>query len=98
MMGLLKRPALFLHGDLVEVRSEPEIAATLDAFGRLDGLPFMPEMVGYCGRRYRIHRRADETCVEGFGLRRMRGTVFLDDLRCEYSWRASRLPLLQPKD
>jgi hypothetical protein len=65
------------------VRSETEIAATLDASGRLDGLPFMPEMAGYCGRRFRIHRRADKTCVEGFGLRRMRGTVFLEELRCD---------------
>ena len=32
-------------GDLVEVRSEEEILRTLDADGKLDGLPFMPEML-----------------------------------------------------
>ena len=77
------RPKGFLRGDVVEVRSEAEIAATLDAAGRLDGLPFMPEMRASCGRRFRIHRRADKTCVEGFGLRRMYGTVFLENLRCD---------------
>ena len=31
-------------GELVEVRSEDEILATLDVDGELEGLPFMPEM------------------------------------------------------
>ena len=42
-------------GDIVEVRSEAEILATLDADGALDALPFMPEMLQYvrqaAGRR-----------------------------------------------
>ena len=46
-------------GDLVEVRSEAEILATLDANGRLDNLPFMPEMLAHCGRQYRVEKRAD---------------------------------------
>src|SRR5262249_35222364 len=49
-------------GDLVEVRSEPEILATLDAEGRLDGLPFMPEMLQYCGQRFRVFKSAHKTC------------------------------------
>ena len=32
-------------GEIVEVRSEAEILATLDENGELDGLPFMPEML-----------------------------------------------------
>ena len=39
-------------GDFVEVRSKEEILATLDSSGRLDGLPFMPQMFKYCGRRF----------------------------------------------
>src|SRR5215475_13657598 len=31
-------------GEMIEVRSLPEILATLDERGCLDGLPFMPEM------------------------------------------------------
>ena len=66
----------FRRGDVVEIRSAKEIAATLDASGCLDGLAFMPEMAVHCGRRYRVQSRASKTCVEGLGLRRMSGTVF----------------------
>ena len=75
----------FLRGDMVEVRSAAEIAATLDVEGKLDGLPFMPEMVPYCGRRLRVYRRADKICVEGYGLRRLRSTVLLETSRCDGS-------------
>ena len=71
------------RGQWVEVKSIAEIAATLDAEGRLDGLPFMPEMTRFCGRRLKIYRRADKTCVEGYGLRRMRDTVLLEESRCD---------------
>jgi len=74
-------------GDLVEVRSKTEILATLDADGRLDGMPFMPEMLQYCGRRFRIHKRAHKTCdfVTNTGSRRLPGTVHLEDVRCDGS-------------
>ncbi len=70
-------------GQLVEILTANEIVRTLDSNGRLDGLPFMPEMIRHCGKRYRVFRRADMTCVEGHGLRRMRSTVFLQDVRCD---------------
>lgn len=82
----MKAPAKaerFFHGQLVEVRSSREIAATLDANGKFDGVPFMPEMARYCGNRIRVSRRADKTCVAGQGHRRMKSTVFLQDLRCD---------------
>ena len=41
----------FRPGDLVEVKSADEILATLDADGTLDHLPFMPEMVEFCGAK-----------------------------------------------
>lgn len=78
-------PARFAQGQLVEIRSAPEIAATLDVDGKLDGVPFMPEMARYCGQSFRVFRRADITCVEGHGLRRMNAAVFLDELRCDGS-------------
>ena len=43
-------------GDIVEVRSEAEILATLDENGRLESLPFMPEMLALCGRRFRVDK------------------------------------------
>lgn len=70
-------------GDLVQVRDFAEISATLDTQGRLDGVPFMPEMLGYCGKTLRVARRADKTCVEGFGMRSMPKAVFLEDVRCD---------------
>lgn len=75
----------YYRGQLVEVLSAAEIAATLDANGTLDGLPFMAEMLAFCGRRMRVQRRADRTCVGQFGFRRMRAAVFLQGARCDGS-------------
>ncbi len=71
-------------GELVEVRSEAEILATLDSDGRLDRQPFMPEMLEYCGKQFRVYLRSDKTCdtISNTGARRMWNTVHLDDLRC----------------
>jgi hypothetical protein len=52
-------------GDLVEVRSPEEILRTLDADGTVDHLPFMPEMVEFCGKRFRVSRRVVKTCFSG---------------------------------
>jgi hypothetical protein len=49
-------------GELVEVKSKEEILATLDKNGRLDGLPFMPQMLEYCGKRFKVYARAHKTC------------------------------------
>jgi hypothetical protein len=70
-------------GDWVEVRSQKEILGTLDARGELDGLPFMPEMFQYCGRRFQIYRRAHKTCdtVNQTGGRRLLDCVHLET-RC----------------
>lgn len=75
----------FHHGQAVRIRSAAEVAATLDAEGRLEGLPFIPEMVRFCGTRARVHRNVNKTCVEGGGFRRMDTTVLLTDLRCDGS-------------
>jgi hypothetical protein len=72
----------------VQVRSEQEILDTLDADGTLDGVPFMHEMRAFCGRRFRVFKRADKICVEGntgFGIRRLRDTVMLEEVRCDGS-------------
>jgi len=39
-------------GELVEIKSEEEIMATLDLNKKNWGLSFTPEMKQYCGRRY----------------------------------------------
>lgn len=74
---------LELHaGEIVEVRSLDEILATLDGGGKLDALPFMPEMVGFCGRRFRVRARVERTCVDNMAKRRMDDAVWLEDVRC----------------
>ena len=49
-------------GDWVEVLSKEEILATLDKGGRLEGMPFMPQMFQYCGGRFQVYKRAHKTC------------------------------------
>lgn len=72
-------------GDLVQVRSKEEILATLDEKGRLDGLPFMPEMLQYCGQTLRVYKRADKACdtIHKTGARRMDRAVHLENVRCD---------------
>jgi len=75
-------------GDLVEVKNADEIAATLDSDGTLDRLPFMPEMVGYCGQQFRVSQKVVIVCSSGTKtgsvLRSFRANdvVLLDGLRC----------------
>jgi hypothetical protein len=81
-------PSLTLRaGDWVEVRSAQEILATLDPEGRLDALPFMPEMLAHCGKRFRIFKVAHKTCdtIKCFKARRMQNAVHLEGLRCDGS-------------
>jgi hypothetical protein len=72
-------------GEWVEVRSIEEILETLDDRQCLDGLPFMPEMLQYCGKRFRVYKSAHKTCdtIETFAVRRMDNAVHLESLRCD---------------
>ncbi len=74
-------------GELVEVRSAEEIRATLDENGELAGLPFMPEMLAYCGRRLTVHKVAFKLCdyISQSGMRRMYDAVHLTESRCDGS-------------
>jgi hypothetical protein len=71
-------------GDWVEVRSKEEILTTLER-GQLDGLPFMPQMFGFCGQRFQVFQRAHKTCdtVNRTGGRQLDETVHLQGLRCD---------------
>lgn len=73
-----------LAGELVQVRSKEEILGTLDANGRLEELPFMPEMLEFCGKTLRVGKRAHKTCdpALGIGGRQMPNTVHLENIRC----------------
>jgi hypothetical protein len=76
-------------GEVVVVRSKEEILATLDETGALDKMPFMPEMLAFCGKQLTVTRRADKSCdtvsATNKRLRRFENTVHLDDSRCDGS-------------
>jgi hypothetical protein len=79
-------PALKV-GDLVEVRSKEEILATLDADGTLASMPFMPEMLQYCGRQLAVVSVAHKTCDTAYrtGARKLDRMVHLSGARCDGS-------------
>ncbi len=68
----------------VEVRSKEEILQTLDERGRLDKMPFTPQMFEYCGKRFRVRKSAHKTCdpIYTMAARKLVDTVHLD-LRCD---------------
>jgi hypothetical protein len=97
-------------GDLVEVRPAGEIIATLDENGEANGMPFMPEMLPYVGRRCTVAQLALKICYPPGNVHLPPGVVFLDDLRCDGSahgnchaecriyWRSEWLRLVGPDD
>lgn len=79
--------SILLPGMLVEVLPAREILRTLDTQQCLDGLPFMPEMLPYCGRSYKVALRAELACVSPpeVPFRRLDNCVVLAGLRCDGS-------------
>lgn len=77
----------FHAGEWVRIRSKEEILKTLDKNGRLEGLPFMPEMFDCCGKEFRVYKRAHKTCdpPNGMGGRGMHHAVHLEGVRCNGS-------------
>ncbi len=73
-------------GDWVEVRSRAEILKTLDGKCQLDGMPFMPEMFAFCGKRFQVYKRSHKTCDTVFPVRgrRVHNVVHLET-RCDGS-------------
>jgi len=74
-------------GDLVEVRGEAEVRATLDAAATLDGLPWMPEMTKFCGQKFRVFRRVHHVFIDYHQyVAGIEKTVLLDGVRCDGRW------------
>jgi hypothetical protein len=87
-MRAIESTALDLRvGDVVEVRGEAEILATLDESGELESLPFMPEMLRYCGKRLTVGKVAHKLCdtLTRSGIRKMESSVHLEGIRCDGS-------------
>jgi hypothetical protein len=67
---LTKTPAESLDlqpGELVEIKSLPEIIATLNVNQENRGLWFDREMIYYCGKRFRVQRRVNRILDEKTG-------------------------------
>lgn len=79
------KPAHLQIGDLVQVRPWQEIRATLDAQGTLGGMPFMPEMLPYCGRVFPVWRLVHKACSEAGAMRRLKQVVYIGSMRCDGS-------------
>jgi len=76
-------------GDWVQVKGPTEILDTLDGDGAIDHIPFMPEMIAFCGRTFRVSKRVVKSCSSG-SRSSIRGfptedVVLLDGLRCSGS-------------
>ena len=75
-------------GELVQIRSKEEILGSLDENGCLDGMPFMPEMLEYCGQLVPVSAVAHKTCETAqrtWQGRRLDTAVHLTGLRCSGS-------------
>jgi hypothetical protein len=76
---------IFRVGDWVEVRSKDEILATLDKNGRFEGMPFMPQMLQYCGKQFQVSKSAHKACDTATfsgGAFSINDVVHLENLRC----------------
>jgi hypothetical protein len=71
-------------GEIVEVKSLPEILKTLDDKGKYRGLVFTPEMRRHCDKRYRVYKRLELMFDEYHkSQRRVKNTVLLQGVVCE---------------
>lgn len=74
------------QNQLVRVKSLSAILNSLDESGCIDGLPFMPEMIEHCGRKFRVSLKVEKTCVDNPTMHMAEFTnndvYFLEDLRC----------------
>jgi len=70
-------------GDLVEVLSKDEIKETLDKHGKRGGLKFLPPMLVYCRRRYRVLKPVRYILDEHeHQMRKVKNVVLLDGVIC----------------
>ena len=78
---------IFSQSYFVEVLKPSEILKTLDSKGTLNNLPFMPEMIKYCGKRFKVGPYIEKTCVVSNGVKGFarQNIVFLESLRCDGS-------------
>lgn len=74
----------FNVGDLVKIRSQEEIRATLDGWNELRGCMFMPDMWQYCDTTQMVFKIIERFVDErDYRLKKGRGILLLDGLICQ---------------
>jgi hypothetical protein len=73
----------FKGGDWVRVHDEGDIRATLDAQGKLRGLPFVPTQWSCCGNTYRVERPVRRMIDDSLHMRTISRTVVLAGVTCD---------------
>ena len=72
-------------GEWVEVKSVAEITETLDREKKYKGLYFMPEMEEFCGKKFKVFKRAEIIKLESTAeVRKLTcPAVFLEGVYCD---------------
>lgn len=71
-------------GDIVRVRSRPEISGMLDNWNRSGGCAFMEEMWRYCGTMQKVRKNVRQFLDErDYRVKKCRGIVILEGIMCE---------------
>jgi len=72
-------------GEWVKIRSKEEIFSTLNKDGKYKGLLYMPEMIKFCEKKFKVFKRVERIMLESTGeLREMKSpTVFLEGVFCD---------------
>jgi hypothetical protein len=74
----------FSVGDLVRVRSEQEIRATLNTWNELKGCMFMEGQRRYCNTKQRVLKTIERFVDErDYRVKKAKGIILLDDVLCE---------------
>jgi hypothetical protein len=78
-------------GDLVRVRTQEDIQATLDRWRSLKGCGFLDEMANYCGTTQRVLKRVERFMDErDYRLKKASGIVLLDGVFCSGTGKTGR--------
>jgi len=78
-------PLVLRAGEWVKVRSLEKILATLDELDRRETLSFLPEMLQYCHKWFRVFRRAEKTCnyIQRRSIRQIKDSAHFEGKRYE---------------
>jgi len=73
------------RGDWLQVKTPAALGEMLDNDGATDGLPFMPEMLEFCGQRFQVSHFANKVCanVGTVEIRELQNVVVLKMNRCD---------------